>query len=463
MVWLTVLTPLFNGIEYFKECYESIVKQTETDWLWIIGVNGHGDDSNPIYQMLKQIPDKRITVKNYLTKGKVNTLNEMMMDVTTPYIALCDCDDVWIPQKLEIQKILLENNRNIDVLGTSCQYIGELNHVLNLPEGKINLETMFKINPIVNSSVILKTQNAFWEDRFGLEDYDLWFRLILENNTICVINQPLIYHRIHKESAFNNSGVQDVNALLKYYREKVSDVTVVTAFYPMKSKFQPTQYIDWIKPFWSQVKCNTVFFTSEEYAPYIQSICSLSIKVITMDFSEIEAYKKFSKDFWLGEEEKDHETNHSADLYAIWYEKKEFVKKAIVMNLFLTNKFVWCDAGICRSEGWIPHIQLFPLSHKIPEDKFLILKITDFEKEEDLKFKNSVGGGILAGTKEKWFEFSEQYDSVLEEFVESSKFVGKDQTLIATMYKKNPSFFKLIDRQFDENMCWFTLLFFLSC
>ena len=66
-------------------------------------------------------------------------------------------------------------------------------------------------------------------------------------------------------------------------------------------------------------------------------------------------------------------------------------------------------------------------------------------------------------TKEKWFEFSEQYDSVLEEFVESSKFVGKDQTLIATMYKKNPSFFKLIDRQFDENMCWFTLLFFLSC
>jgi hypothetical protein len=179
-------------------------------------------------------------------------------------------------------------------------------------------------------------------------------------------------------------------------------------------------------------------------------------------FYEIEAYKKFSKDFWLGEEEKDHETNHSADLYAIWYEKKEFVKKAIVMNPFFTNKFVWCDAGICRSESWISHIQYFPLSCKIPEDKFLLLKITDFENEEDLKFKNSVGGGILAGTKEKWFEFSEQYDSVLQEFVENSKFVGKDQTLIATMYKKNPAFFKLIDRQFDEYMCWFTLLFFLS-
>jgi hypothetical protein len=159
-----------------------------------------------------------------------------------------------------------------------------------------------------------------------------------------------------------------------------------------------------------------------------------------MNLDNLEAYKKFSKDFWINEEKKDHEMNHSADLYAIWYEKKEFVKKAIVMNPFNTNKFVWCDAGICRSESWIPHITYFPLSYKIPNDKFLILKITDFENEGDLKFKNSVGGGILAATKEKWIEFSEQYDSVLETFIKEDKFVGKDQTLIATMYKLNPSF-----------------------
>ena len=125
--------------------------------------------------------------------------------------------------------LILLSMSSIDVLGTSCQYIGELNHVLEVPEGEVSLETLFKINPIVNSSVIMRTDLAKWEDRFGLEDYDLWFRLLISGSQLHVINKPLIYHRIHSNSAFNSSGVQNVNGLLDYYKEKVSDVTVVTA------------------------------------------------------------------------------------------------------------------------------------------------------------------------------------------------------------------------------------------
>ena len=150
MTWVTILTPLFNGIEYFKECYESILNQSNNDWCWIIGINGHGDDSNPIYQLIKQISevDNRIIVRNYLTKGKVDTLNMMVKDVTTPYIALCDCDDIWFPNKLEIQKRILDSMSSIDVLGLSCQYIGDLNHVLEVPEGDVSLETLFQMNQI---------------------------------------------------------------------------------------------------------------------------------------------------------------------------------------------------------------------------------------------------------------------------------------------------------------------------
>ena len=463
MAWVTILTPLFNGIEYFKECYESVLNQSETKWFWIIGVNGHGDESNSIFQMLQHINDPRIQVNNYLTKGKVETLNEMINSVKTEYISLLDCDDVWFPEKLEKQKMVIEHSTNIDVLGTSCQYIGELNHTLHLPEGKVNITTLFQLNPFINSSILMKTKLAFWIDRFGLEDYDLWFRLVLENKEMYVINTPSIYHRIHKTSAFNNSGVQDVNSLINYYKEKVSDLTIVSAFFPMKSKFPSQQYLQWIAPFWSQVDCNLVFFTSEEYLSLMESIRSKKTKVITMEFDQCEAYKKLSKAFWIDQEKKDHEACHSADLYAVWYEKKEFVKKAIQLNPFHTNKFVWMDAGICRSESWIPHIKMF-YSFKVPNDSFLITKITDFENEEDLQIKNSVGGGILGGTKEMWNQYSERYDAILQKFVKDNKFVGKDQTLIATMYKEDPSFFTMIRRptHFDDHMCWFTLLFFLS-
>ena len=66
MSWVTILTPVFNGIEYLEECYKSILKQTHKEWIWISGINGHGDDTNFVDKTLKiNINDSRIIIKNY--------------------------------------------------------------------------------------------------------------------------------------------------------------------------------------------------------------------------------------------------------------------------------------------------------------------------------------------------------------------------------------------------------------
>jgi hypothetical protein len=107
------------------------------------------------------------------------------------------------------------------------------------------MDMLSKINPVVNSSVIMKKEIAFWEDRFGLEDYDLWFRCLLNNKKIYTIPQPFIYHRVYNSSAFNNSGIQNNNGLLNYYKKELYDVTVVSAYYPMKSKHSIEDYRKW--------------------------------------------------------------------------------------------------------------------------------------------------------------------------------------------------------------------------
>jgi glycosyltransferase involved in cell wall biosynthesis len=467
MAWVTILTPFFNGIEYLEECYNSVLKQTEKKWVWIIGINGHGDDTNLVYTTLKNnITDSRIIIKNYSTKGKVSTLNEMVKSVNTTYVALLDCDDVWFPNKLEIQKLILDKNMFIDVLGTNLQYIGELTHIRDLPNGLIKIDTLLKINPIVNSSVILKKECCLWkEESFGLEDYDLWFRLVLSNKILVTIPHPLIYHRIHSTSYFNNSGRQDLDGLIKYYKNMIEDVTVVSAYYPFKSKFDINQYIKWLE-FWKNQPCKLVFFTSPEFVPLIEKLrinFSEKTKVIGLSFEELVAFKKFSKEFWIQQKELDFEPYHTYELYAIWYEKKEFVRKAILANYFNTSKFVWCDAGICRDDNWIPHIKTFPVAFKIPESKFLVLRITDFEQYDDFLKINCVGGGILAASKELWLEFCENYDKMIEQYNSKNKFVGKDQSIIASMIKEYPEKFELVKRFEGSNdfTCWFTLLFYL--
>ena len=469
MVLVTILTPFFNGIEYFEECYNSVIQQTETNWKWIIGVNGHGDEFNGIYNTLKsRINDPRIIVKNYSTKGKVDTLNEMMKDVHTDYICLLDADDVWFPNKLEIQIKIIHEHSFIDVLSTNCQYIGELNHVPSLPYGRITLNTLFQINPIINSSVIMKKEYGYWINRFNLEDYDLWFRLLIENKNIVTIPEPFIYHRIHNNSAFNNSGIQNPKALIQYYNAQVNDVTVVSAYYPVKSKNSVQDYLKWVE-IWKHIPCSLVFFTTSDLVEKIKEIrvgLEDKTKVIELPFFELEAFKRYGMEFWLNEKNKDHEQYHTPELYVLWYEKKEFIKKAIDLNYFNTSKFVWCDAGICRHDEWIPCLLNFPRSDRISNTKFNVLRITDFEHETDFQKINCVGGGILAATKEIWLEYYNKYDAMLKTYLIQNKFIGKDQSIIASMIQIDPEFFELIPiiEEFKENgyFCWFSLLFYYS-
>ena len=468
MAFVTILTPLFNGIEYFEECYTSIICQSEPNWTWIIGINGHGDDSNSIYNNLKQIiSDKRIRVKNYTTVGKVDTLNAMMKDVITTYVALCDCDDIWYPNKLALQKNAIEIYPFIDVFATNCTYIGDHTGSPNLPFGQIDISILLNINPIINSSVIMKSNLAIWEDRFNLEDYDLWFRLALQEKMIFTIPESYIYHRIHRDSAFNNSGKQNVSGLLEYYKNKTNDVTVVSAYYPIKSKNSIEEYIQWLDV-WRDIPCNLVFFTTPELVPLIENLRKNYIyktKVIGIPFSELEGIHRYGAGLWSYQYYKDHEQNHTPELYIIWYEKKEFVKKAIDLNVFNTSKFVWCDAGICRNINWISKLKSFPRSDKILEDKFMVLRITDFEKEKDFQQINCVGGGVLAGTKEVWLEYYNKYDSMIQTYLDNNKFIGKDQSIIASMIQQEPNFFYLtsiLPTLNDGVLCWYSLLFYLT-
>jgi hypothetical protein len=234
----------------------------------------------------------------------------------------------------------------------------------------------------------------------------------------------------------------------------------------MKSKFSELHYLQWIE-FWREVDCNLVFFTSIEFAPIIESIRQYKkdkTHIIIMNFNDCIAFQKYGSEFWINQKELDHEHYHTPSLYAIWYEKKEFVRKAIDINYFGSEKFVWCDAGICRNTEWIHHTKSFVNGLRIPNDRFLVLRITDFEDEKDLQYINCVGGGILAATKEKWIEFADNYDIVMKEFIDQNKFVGKDQTIIATMYLKNKEFFTLFPcyKNLNDYEIWFSLLFYLS-
>ena len=49
---ISVLIPIYNGIEFIDESVQSVINQTYCDWELLIGINGHCENSS-IYQKAK--------------------------------------------------------------------------------------------------------------------------------------------------------------------------------------------------------------------------------------------------------------------------------------------------------------------------------------------------------------------------------------------------------------------------
>ena len=212
---ITILIPIYNGIEFLKECLDTIQYQTYKNWEIIIGINGFKENSDE-YKFAKTFENEKIKVFDfYLIKGKSNTLNEMIKYSNYNWISLLDVDDKWLPKKLESQ---IEFLNDYDVIGTQCKYFGDSNLIPKIPINDISNFNFLSVNPIINSSVLIKKELCFWDPDNFLEDYDLWLKLWKQNKKFYNVNSIQVLHRIHQSSAFNAKGNNlKVNSLKQKY------------------------------------------------------------------------------------------------------------------------------------------------------------------------------------------------------------------------------------------------------
>lgn len=210
---ISILMPIYNGIEYIKESVSSVLNQTFHEWELIIGINGHLENSD-VYKKASQFSSSKISVMDFPElKGKSVTLNKMLEFVKYDSICLLDVDDTWSPEKLSKQVSYIDK---YDVIGTNCQYFGESSAIPRLYMGEISEKNFYDINTIINSSCMInrKGRKIYWDPAWdGVEDYDLWIRLVKEKWTFYNVDSMLVMHRIHKDSFFNTKNRELSNSL----------------------------------------------------------------------------------------------------------------------------------------------------------------------------------------------------------------------------------------------------------
>ncbi len=202
---ISILMPIYNGIEYIHESVPSIISQTFEEWELIIGINGHPPLSQ-VYLTAKQyeLQNPKIRVLDLIDiKGKSNALNVMIQYCNYNYVALLDVDDIWHPKKLELQQYYLNVYY---ALRTICVSFGDMENIVpRIPVGNLAKFDFFSMNPIINSSAVIRKEFCKWVEN-GVEDYDMWLRLSKQCCKFYNLQDVLVKHRIHQQSAFNAQG-----------------------------------------------------------------------------------------------------------------------------------------------------------------------------------------------------------------------------------------------------------------
>jgi teichuronic acid biosynthesis glycosyltransferase TuaG len=487
---VSIVVPLYNGVEYLPESIGSIIRQTYTHWEVIIGVNGHNEDSQ-VYKQAKTYESEQIRVILYPTKGKENTMNAMMKDIHHDIVCLLDVDDYWEPNKL-IEQIHVWKYGEYDVIGTYCKYFGDIDLIPPLPQKEISRSSIFNTNPIINSSMMIKHEDALWTDRFkGLDDYDMWLRLAYNGSRFYNIPQVLTHHRIHSDSAFNTSNNSNVPNLLKHWNRQLNNLTtIVSCYYSIKSKFPSIKYIEWMNNFLS-LECNLVIYTDKESESIIRSIRARKglMDRTAIIIKPIEDWTMYPyRDAYLHSHTIDTENDiHSPELYMLWNEKTFFVNDAIKLNPFHSQWFFWSDIGCMRYKEMFKDVQGYPNPYRVldlPSHKFILSSIIPFSKEDSMKdgyspipylFRNRtvdkscgnvvrIQGGFFGGHISQWSKWTSLFSSMFAEFVRTKTFIGKDQYIMASVFLNNPNDFHLFQAT-DNNIIrdpWFDFLYRLS-
>lgn len=250
--------------------------------------------------------------------------------------------------------------------------------------------------------------------------------------------------------------------------------TVVTAFYPIKSKFSKNQYLEWGKTF-MKLKSPIVLFTESNLIKDLKELREdRPIKFVEIPFEELDTWQLY-KDKWIENHKVDPENSyHTPELYAVWAQKAFFIEKAIHNNYFNTQHFFWCDFGAFRNPN-IESIVLesFPQIKYFNDDKLLLEGIGDLQESDKVIDPDGLPlphvwndvrlvGGLWGGSIKACLQWKKSYKEMLEKYFEKNRFAGKDQTVMLSTYMDNPEIATIVKHSEPHLNSWFFFEYLLS-
>ncbi len=220
---ISLIIPVFNVEEYLRQCLESIIKQSFSNYEVIIVDDGSTDKSMEIIREYEK-KFKRVKILSQRNKGVSEARNLALKHAKGEYVLYIDSDDFLKFNMLELM-VNKANKTKADIV--MCNYNlyygvnNKNNRVVsyNVLEDKIyssseviDMILNFNIqgqlwNKLFKRSLLLENNFEFESGRY-VQDIFPVFKVINKSNKIAFINEYLYYYRQRETSTIHKKNTK---------------------------------------------------------------------------------------------------------------------------------------------------------------------------------------------------------------------------------------------------------------
>ena len=246
---ITVLMPVYNAESHLHEAIRSIIKQSFSDFEFLIINDGSTDRS---VEIVRSYRDPRINlVHNEKNLGLIATLNRGIHISRGEYIARMDSDDISLPRRFETQVKAMDKHGDWGICGSWVRILGgpDSGTVQCYPtKSKYLLCELLFDSPIAHPSIMIRKEtifksNEYYDENFKhAEDYDLWCRLA-KITSMSNIPKILLNYRIHGSQTGSKHSAEQKSAANRIRFRQITQLDID----PSEEEFQTHKIISTLR------------------------------------------------------------------------------------------------------------------------------------------------------------------------------------------------------------------------
>jgi glycosyltransferase involved in cell wall biosynthesis len=233
--------PSFNYALYLPFAVDSVLSQTHSELELIIVDDCSTDGSREIAEHYRQLDDRIITVFHSRNLGLAATRNSALAASSGQFVALCDADDIWLPDKLKVQLDSFRGREEIGLVHSDALIIDadgrpdgrRFSSIFQQKKQRTSGDLFDELcwrNFICVPSVVLRRDAVLYAGGFeerlrSLEDWVCWIK-VSRKYCFQYIDDALVQYRMHGASLSHNAAGMARNRIIALHLllESLSDI-----------------------------------------------------------------------------------------------------------------------------------------------------------------------------------------------------------------------------------------------